>query len=308
MFSFSSSSPSLTGNSSWRATTAGRRGCASATESTAARSAARCSSTSRGGSATDARATSGPSRSPTSSRPPPACRSSMPCATRWRRAAASNPESVGEVRQRAPAAFRAGQFRAVTAADYVDAALKAPGVSGAAAAFRWTGSWHTVFVAVNPRNQSNLVVEASGRRRLTPAFERQVRRVLALRAGRIRPRDSRRRVRPARSRRGRLCRQRLLPRRCRAGGASRVEQSRQSGSVGRLLPSGQFHVRDACLSQRALWRDRKRPWSGRRVRDAAAAVGGRTPGSSNRACCRSDRGRSRCSITIRTRWRTGCSA
>jgi hypothetical protein len=54
------------------------------------------------------------------------------------------PESMEDVRQRAPSAFRT-QLRAVTEADYAAVTERDARVQRAAAAFRWTGSWHTVF-------------------------------------------------------------------------------------------------------------------------------------------------------------------
>jgi hypothetical protein len=84
-------------------------------------------------------------------------------------------ETIEEVRQLAPAAFRAEQLRAVTEADYANAARKMPDVAGAVAAFRWTGSWYTVFIAVDPRDPADLITEPGGRTRLTPAFEQRVR-------------------------------------------------------------------------------------------------------------------------------------
>lgn len=74
------------------------------------------------------------------------------------------PESVADVRQRAPAAFRT-QERAVTEADYAEVAGRHPGVQRAAATFRWTGSWHTVF----------LTVDRTGGREVDGEFEREVR-------------------------------------------------------------------------------------------------------------------------------------
>jgi hypothetical protein len=59
------------------------------------------------------------------------------------------PETIEEVRQKAPYAFRT-QERAVTTDDYVRAALLRPELQGAAAHFRWTGSWRTVFVTLDP--------------------------------------------------------------------------------------------------------------------------------------------------------------
>src|SRR5262249_43304978 len=59
-------------------------------------------------------------------------------------------ETIEQVRQRAPAAFRAEQERAVTPDDYAAKAQEAvSGIQRAAATFRWTGSWRTVFVSVD---------------------------------------------------------------------------------------------------------------------------------------------------------------
>jgi hypothetical protein len=90
----------------------------------------------------------------------------------------ADPETIEEVRQLAPAAFRAEQFRAVTEADYVAAARKMPQVAGAVAAFRWTGSWHTVFVGIDPKDPNDVITEVGGRTRLAPQLERTVRALL----------------------------------------------------------------------------------------------------------------------------------
>lgn len=66
------------------------------------------------------------------------------------------PETIEHVRQIAPEAFRAIQFRAVTERDWEEMALRHPDVAAAKASFRWTGSWHTVFVAIHPVDQANL--------------------------------------------------------------------------------------------------------------------------------------------------------
>lgn len=58
------------------------------------------------------------------------------------------PESTEEVRQFAPEAFRT-QERAVTEADYALKARLHPAVQDAVAQFRWTGSWHTVFLTID---------------------------------------------------------------------------------------------------------------------------------------------------------------
>jgi hypothetical protein len=69
------------------------------------------------------------------------------------------PETIEEVRQRAPVAFRT-QERAVSLADYADVAQRHPEVQRAVASFRWTGSWRTVFVTV----------DRTGGRELTDVF------------------------------------------------------------------------------------------------------------------------------------------
>ena len=66
----------------------------------------------------------------------------------------TEPETIEQVRQRAPFAFRR-QERAVTAEDYADRAglFGSPGparIQRAVATIRWTGSWYTVVVAVDP--------------------------------------------------------------------------------------------------------------------------------------------------------------
>lgn len=71
-------------------------------------------------------------------------------------------ETIEQTRQYAPAAFRATQLRAVTEDDYRRAALLVPGVAGAVASFRWTGSWHTVFMGIDPVDESDLVVDPHG--------------------------------------------------------------------------------------------------------------------------------------------------
>src|SRR3569623_1983865 len=55
------------------------------------------------------------------------------------------PESAEDIRRDAPEAFRV-QERAVTPADYAEVTERHPSVQRAAATFRWTGSWYTVFL------------------------------------------------------------------------------------------------------------------------------------------------------------------
>jgi hypothetical protein len=78
------------------------------------------------------------------------------------------PEAPEEVRQYAPQAFRR-QERAVTAADYGEVAERHPEVQRAVATRRWTGSWHTMFIAVDRK----------GGRPIDPLFEADLRRHLA---------------------------------------------------------------------------------------------------------------------------------
>jgi hypothetical protein len=59
----------------------------------------------------------------------------------------ADPESLDEVKQYAPQAFRV-QERAVTEADYAECAQRHPEVLRAVATRRWTGSWYTVFLTV----------------------------------------------------------------------------------------------------------------------------------------------------------------
>lgn len=61
------------------------------------------------------------------------------------------PETIEEVRQFAPEAFRT-QERAVTEADYAAKTELHPQVQKALASFRWTGSWHTVFLTIDRKN------------------------------------------------------------------------------------------------------------------------------------------------------------
>lgn len=86
-----------------------------------------------------------------------------------------DPETIEEVRRRAPQAFRAEQLRAVTEADYAVAAKKLPEVAGAVASFRWTGSWYTVFVGVDPRDPADLIRRPQGLALLSGRLERRVR-------------------------------------------------------------------------------------------------------------------------------------
>jgi hypothetical protein len=67
----------------------------------------------------------------------------------------TEPETNDQIRRRAPQAFLT-QERAVTMADYANWAEANPQVDRAVANLRWTGSWYTVFVAVEPQAGSTV--------------------------------------------------------------------------------------------------------------------------------------------------------
>ncbi len=79
------------------------------------------------------------------------------------------PESIEVVRRDAPQAFRT-QERAVTPGDYAAVAQRRPDVQRASANFRWTGSWHTVFVT--PDRFGDLAVDDPFETRLRRHLER----------------------------------------------------------------------------------------------------------------------------------------
>lgn len=83
------------------------------------------------------------------------------------------PETIEHVRQIAPEAFRAIQFRAVTERDWEEMSLRHSGVAAAKASFRWTGSWHTVFVAIHPMDAANLK-RLPGGAELQPTFAEEI--------------------------------------------------------------------------------------------------------------------------------------
>jgi len=60
-----------------------------------------------------------------------------------------DPEAPDDVRRNAPEAFRR-QERAVTPEDYAEVTERFRGVQRAAATTRWTGSWYTQFITVDP--------------------------------------------------------------------------------------------------------------------------------------------------------------
>ena len=103
------------------------------------------------GSATAAPATSAVTRSATSCcraallapAPSPGCRNPLAAA------GGIDPEDMQHIRQFAPFAYEQ-QKRCVTEADYGQAAAQVSGVAAARGTLRWTGSWYTAFVSVEP--------------------------------------------------------------------------------------------------------------------------------------------------------------
>ena len=82
-------------------------------------------------------------------------------------------EDAEHIRRMAPQAFRARQFRAVRRTDYEAAARELAWVQQAGTAFRWTGSWLTVFTAADPGGREVIapdqhleLIELLNRRRL----------------------------------------------------------------------------------------------------------------------------------------------
>jgi hypothetical protein len=65
------------------------------------------------------------------------------------------PETNDQIRRRAPAAFLS-QERAVTMVDYESIAEQSAQVDQTVASLRWTGSWYSVFIAVEPTGGGNL--------------------------------------------------------------------------------------------------------------------------------------------------------
>lgn len=78
-----------------------------------------------------------------------------------------DPESFEQVRLSAPAAIHSQQ-RCVTAADYVAIVERHPEVQQAAALPQWTGSWYTIFIAV----------DRAGGREIDTAFRDELRELL----------------------------------------------------------------------------------------------------------------------------------
>lgn len=86
-------------------------------------------------------------------------------------AGGTDAEPLEEVRQKAPYAFRT-QERAVTLDDYAAAAERLPELQKAAARFRWTGSWRTVFVTPDPLGSDTRAADPALKARVRDHLER----------------------------------------------------------------------------------------------------------------------------------------
>ncbi|NOR40412.1 MAG: putative baseplate assembly protein [Gammaproteobacteria bacterium] len=79
------------------------------------------------------------------------------------------PESMEDGRKNAPQAFRT-QERAVTQEDYAEMAERKSAIQEAEATFRWTGSWHTVFMTVD--REGGLEVDNDFKKEMVDHLER----------------------------------------------------------------------------------------------------------------------------------------
>jgi hypothetical protein len=70
-----------------------------------------------------------------------------------------DPEDAAVIKQLAPEAFRVITFRAVRPEDYAEIAERLPWVQRAGARLRWTGSWLSAFVTVDPLGSFELSPE-----------------------------------------------------------------------------------------------------------------------------------------------------
>ena len=79
-------------------------------------------------------------------------------------------ESVDSVRKKAPYAYRLFKERAVTESDYAEVTERQTDIQKAMATFRWTGSWHTVFLSID--RKLGLEVDTSFRQLIRDEIER----------------------------------------------------------------------------------------------------------------------------------------
>jgi predicted phage baseplate assembly protein len=75
-------------------------------------------------------------------------------------AGGTDPETMEHIRQVAPFQFQS-QLRCVTAQDYGVMAAALPGIAEAKGTMRWTGSWYTAFVSVEPKTGQGAVLTSA---------------------------------------------------------------------------------------------------------------------------------------------------
>ena len=166
----------------------------------------------------------------------PPTRASQRCATRCLPAAAPSPESLEQVRRRAPAGVPHAGARGHAGRLRGGHRCATPDVQRAAATLRWTGSWNTVFLTVDRL--------AGAAARATRSRQALVRHVDRYRMAGPRPRVRR----PARScRSSSSCSSAsasgLLPQRCPPAAARRALQPRPPRRHARPLPPRQLQLR-----------------------------------------------------------------
>lgn len=83
----------------------------------------------------------------------------------------TDPENMEHIRQVAPFQFQS-QLRCVTAQDYGDMAATVAGVAEAKGTMRWTGSWFTAFVSVEPNTDQGIVLPAPVTQAVTTSLNR----------------------------------------------------------------------------------------------------------------------------------------
>jgi len=81
-----------------------------------------------------------------------------------------DPESAEQIRTNAPQAYQRVAYRAVQPADYAEMAERLPWIQKAGATSRWTGSWSTIFVTADPRDEVGL--SPAHRRELVQTLDR----------------------------------------------------------------------------------------------------------------------------------------
>jgi hypothetical protein len=86
-------------------------------------------------------------------------------------AGGTDPETMEHIRQVAPFSFQS-QLRCVTAADYGTMAETLSGVAEARGTMRWTGSWYTAFVSVEPSATLDTNLTASLKQSVTASLNK----------------------------------------------------------------------------------------------------------------------------------------